>query len=82
MEKENASRVNLGEEERRKKSESEKNEDISLECQHFGVGNENTNLVICDIATKEANQQGKFRWDHPNGERANEKKTERKRGAS
>lgn len=31
------------------KKRREKNEDISLECQHFGVGNENTNLVIYDM---------------------------------
>lgn len=29
-----------------------KRRDISRECQHFGVGNENTNLVICDMGSQ------------------------------
>lgn len=46
-----------------KKRREEKNEDISLECKHFGVGNENTNLVIYDMAkpkgpTNGANSDG------------------------
>lgn len=35
--------------EKKRDEREKKNEDISLECQHFGVGNENTNLVIYDI---------------------------------
>lgn len=36
------------------KEREEENEDISLECQHFGISNENTDLVICDMP----NQRG------------------------